>query len=201
MTTPLEQWSGEFGDEYTERNEGLGTLPARQEMFRQILGAKNSHTFVSGKRILEVGCNVGLNLIALRNLRPDSILVGNEPNLQASKRALAVADSWLNDLSSGKCQYDLVFTCGVLIHVPPENLLNLCSAIHNLSNRYILSIEYFSAEPEEKEYRGKQGLLWKRDFGEFWLTHFKLNCVKHGFLWKPATGLDNLHWWLMEKPQ
>ena len=64
-----------------------------------------------------------------------------------------------------------------------------------------MSIEYFAAEPEEKRYRGQDGLLFKRDFGAFWLEMFpELELIDYGFFWKHATGLDNLTWWLFRKP-
>ena len=95
---------------------------------------------------------------------------------------------------------DLVFTSGVLIHVAPDVLPAAYREMHRISARYLLTIEYFSAEPEEKPYRGQQGLLFKRDFGALWLEMFPdLQIVDYGFFWRPATGLDNLTWWLLRK--
>ena len=49
-------------------------------------------------------------------------------------------------------------------------------------------------------YRGEEGLLFKRDFGAFWLENFPdLKPVSFGFSWKPLSGLDNMNWWVFEK--
>ena len=72
--------------------------------------------------------------------------------------------------------------------------------MYRVSNRYIVCIEYFSDKPEEIEYRGQSGMLWKRDFGSFWMEqHPDLKLLDYGFFWRRATGLDNLTWWLWEK--
>lgn len=62
--------------------------------------------------------------------------------------------------------------------------------------RYIVLAEYFSVEPEERTYRGQNGLLFKRDFGGFFFDRFAdLKAVDYGFLRPRATGFDNLTWW------
>jgi hypothetical protein len=92
---------------------------------------------------------------------------------------------------------DLVFTSGVLIHIPPDELLAACQGIYDAAERYIVCIEYFSADPEEKPYRGRK--LWKRDFGSFWLDNFDLIPLACGFAWNRTTGLDNLTWFAFKK--
>ena len=50
-------------------------------------------------------------------------------------------------------------------------------------------------------HRGREGPLFKRDFGALWLDLFPgLALVAYGFFLKRATGLDNLTWWLFAKP-
>jgi hypothetical protein len=72
--------------------------------------------------------------------------------------------------------------------------------IHRLARKYIVCIEYFSHEPQEIVWRGQSGLVWKRDFGSFWLEQFPdLVPVASGFAAKPMTGLDNLCWWVFRK--
>ena len=58
----------------------------------------------------------------------------------------------------------------------------------------------FSDKPVETPYRDHSDVLFKRDFGGFWLDNFPhLRVVSYGFAWKRVTGLDNLTWWLFEK--
>ena len=65
---------------------------------------------------------------------------------------------------------------------------------------FIVCIEYFSAQPQEIVYRGVSEVLFKRDYGGFWVDQFPdLRLIDYGFLWQRATGLDNLTWWLFEK--
>ena len=95
---------------------------------------------------------------------------------------------------------DLAFTSGVLIHIPPEDLETSCREIYRCARRFIVCIEYFADKPETIAYRGKSELLFKRDFGAYWLEIFpSLTSMRWGFAWKQATGLDNLTWWLFRK--
>ena len=96
---------------------------------------------------------------------------------------------------------ELVFTSGVLIHIPDEALDQAISEILRVSSRYILTLEYFSPEPMSIPYRGHNDFLFKRDYGELFLDASPdLEYVADGFFWKRVTGLDNLNWWLFRKP-
>ncbi|WP_211912652.1 pseudaminic acid biosynthesis-associated methylase [Tardiphaga alba] len=204
-TPQVEFWRGDFGNSYTERNTATHRqLAARVAMWSDILKP------LVGKMpesILEVGCNLGINLRALRALSP-ATLYAVEPN--ESARAVLVRDNVLaqENLTDGFAQSikfpdrvaDLAFTSGVLIHIHPDNLLQACEEIHRCSARYIACVEYFSDKPEMIPYRGHDDRLFKRDFGDFWMEHFPdLTVLATGFAWKRITGLDNLTWWLFEK--
>lgn len=204
-TDTIAAWSGAFGDAYIERNQpDADRIAQRQAMWRAILPAMQDDP---PRSILEVGANVGINLRAFCTLS-DAALYALEPNVRA--RGILEQDGVVpsgnilagtgSDIALDDGAVDLVFTSGVLIHVPPEMLPGLYREMHRVSNRYLLTIEYFAVEPEEKPYRGQEGLLFKRDFGAMWLEMFPdLKIVDYGFFWKPATGLDNLTWWLFRK--
>ena len=97
---------------------------------------------------------------------------------------------------------DLAFTSTVLIHVPPAELEKACREIYRVSRRYILCNEYFAATPETISYRGHDDLLFKRDFGGFWLDLFpSLRLLDYGFLWRRVAAMDSTTWWVFEKPQ
>ena len=94
----------------------------------------------------------------------------------------------------------MAFTSAVLIHIAPEDLKKACSEIHRVSSKYIVCREYFATEPESKNYRGHDGLLFKRDFGAFWLDNFPdIELVDYGFLWHKVTGIGDLTWWVFRK--
>lgn len=193
---PIEAWKGKFGNEYTERQPD--NVKARREVWRELL----PHGLGS---ILEVGCNVGHNLQAIGFLNTAK-LYGVDPNKIALQRtankalvistALASADR----LPFATGSMDLVFTCGVLIHVPPDKLEQSLREIHRVSKRWIICGEYFSPHEEEIPYRGQSGLLWRRDYGSLYLDMFEdLKCVKTLFAWRRSTGLDNLLFHVFEK--
>jgi hypothetical protein len=61
-------------------------------------------------------------------------------------------------------------------------------------------MEYFSSTPDEQVYREKSGLLFKRDFGRYYLELFpSLELVDYGFLWSKVVPFDDLNWWLFKK--
>ena len=198
-------WRSQFGDIYTERNEVLpNNLRSRIVLWSNILGIVGSP---SPNSILEVGANLGINLLALKDLT-SAELFAVEPNRLAREKLLEqqimpatnVKNGLAHNLSFQDGSIDLVFTSGVLIHVHPDNLLRSCQEIYRIARRYVVCIEYFSDKPEEIKYRGVGDILFKRDFGSFWLDNFPdLTTLGYGFVWKRITGLDNLTWWVFEK--
>ena len=191
----VEMWRGKFGNEYTERNVELDIRP-RYNLWSEIL----SRIDPPANTILEIGAGSGVNLRALHRLMqargvPVSAV---EPNA-AARAMLDIMDIEAHDGTAahpGRTA-DLVFTSGVLIHIPPDELLAACQGIYDAAERYIVCIEYFSAEPETKPYRGRH--LWKRDFGDYWMENFDLQPLGCGFAWKRTTGLNNLTWWAFAK--
>lgn len=202
----VEFWRGDFGNAYTNRNNLKPDLArARVAMWASILRHTISKPPAS---ILEVGANIGINLRAMRTLT-SARLLALEPNDKA--RTILVEDDVVAaaDVKAGIASAidwpdgaaDLVFTSGVLIHIHPDQLHASMREIHRCAARWVLSVEYFADRPTEVAYRGNDDVLFKRDFGAEWLQLFPtLRPVAYGFEWKQVTGLDNLTWWLFEKP-
>ncbi len=66
LKTEQEQfWSGEFGDEYTERNKGDLTLASNTALFAKIMARTRPI-----QSLIELGANRGLNLQAIKQLLP-----------------------------------------------------------------------------------------------------------------------------------
>lgn len=189
----LEVWRGDFGKEYTDRNEV--DWEDRQITFRGILDG------LAIDSVLEIGCNRGHNLIALSHLLGDDCdIVGIEPNKYAAVLArrdeLTVFDDSVYDLQFGDGEFNLVFTTGVLIHIPSDRLTNAITEIYRVSNEYILAMEYFSPVDISTSYRGSNDLLWKRNFPEIYMTTFPdLIMIRKGICNIP----DEVHWWLWRK--
>lgn len=201
---PIEFWAGQEGDQYHSREEnkgeGLNGLAARTAMWVDVLRhAGDIHS------VCELGANIGLNLIALRRVLPHAKLTGVEVNADACEQLSSAADKVVNESIQGwipEEKYDLTFTRGVLIHIPPEDLAIAYSKLYYNSRKYIMVAEYFSQNPTEIEYRGQKGLLWKRDFAGEMLKKFPdLKVVDYGFIWKldPHWAQDDLTWTLMVK--
>ncbi|WP_339748836.1 pseudaminic acid biosynthesis-associated methylase [uncultured Maricaulis sp.] len=204
-TTQLDAWQGEFGDQYVNRNAPLTEqLRARTRMWARMMRGMAG---AEPETILEVGCNIGLNLRSLDRLT-GAELHGIEPNDKAREsllrdqvlRAENLHKATAQKIPYGDASIDLVFTSGVLIHIHPDHLEAAADEMHRVSRRWLLVSEYFSSKPENIPYRGRDDLLFKRDFGSFFLDRFNdLEVVDDGFLWQRTTGIDNTTWVLFRK--
>ncbi|MDZ4379842.1 MAG: methyltransferase domain-containing protein [Parvibaculum sp.] len=194
-------WSGEFGAAYIERNKGERLINANIVKFSQVL---RSAPGVSS--VVELGCNIGLNLQALNRINKDFQLCGYEINEIAvgKARELGIADivqgSIIEPLSSGR-KYDLAFTSGVLIHINPDELGKVYQNLDDLSSRYILVVEYYNPKPVTVNYRGHDNRLFKRDFAGELIDKFGLKLRDYGFLYHRDNYFpqDDLTWFLLEK--
>lgn len=205
-TKQLELWRSAFGVNYATRQGNRISTENLQRLTRdwgRMLGhAVTPHP----ESVLEVGCNIGRNLVALRAFFPEIHAV--EPNAEAVRLAKANPALEGVDIREGNgfelpyadSSVDLVFTSGVLIHVAPGDLGRAVSEIVRVARHYVLCIEYFSHEPVQVPYQGKDGYLFKRDFGRFYLEAFpELRVLDYGFLWQPMDSSDNSNWWLFAK--
>lgn len=186
-------WKGEFGNEYTDRNQV--DWETKLPIFKQILTGLNI------TNVLEVGCNRGHNLIALRHLLGDKLeITGIEPNKYAADQArqagFSVQDGIISSVPFAANRFDLVFTNGVLIHVPLARLPRAIGELNRVSKKYILAMEYYAEEETEILYRGHHSLLWKRNFYDHFKTAVPVHVIRQGQYMK---GSGPVNWWLFEK--
>ncbi|MBI2517586.1 MAG: pseudaminic acid biosynthesis-associated methylase [Opitutae bacterium] len=202
-STPQEEfWAGEFGDHYIDRNNTSAMIEAKHAMFRRAL------TPAAGIRsVVELGCNIGLNLIALSRLLPQPELRGVEINATAAARArenlpgAQITHGSLFDYTP-EAPGDLAFTCGVLIHLNPDMLPAVYAKLASASRRFVLIAEYYNPSPVTVSYRGHGERLFKRDFaGEFLDVRREFRLADYGFVYRrdPHHPLDDLTWFLLEK--
>ena len=190
----LALWRSEFGRDYTNRNDR--ERPARVASWARLLEG------VTPVRALEVGCNVGWNLVYLERLGIRD-LYGIEPQPGAVERArhrrpaFNVLHGTAFDLPFRDGLFDLVFTSGVLIHIAPAELGAALDEIARVSKRWIAAIEYDHPSERAVAYRGRA--LWKRDHGAAWQSrHPGLRLVRRLEL-GPADGYDDCTAHLFEK--
>lgn len=196
-------WAGEFGSAYVERNSDPIRIARRTAFFAKVLS--RTHGVSS---VLELGANIGLNLVAIRNLLPQSSLTGIEINATALARLSDIAGvralhGSIFDFSPEVIgPHDLTFTSGVLIHINPDRLPDVYDRLYQCSRAYVLINEYYNPTPVEVSYRGHSGRLFKRDFAGEMLDRFPdLELVDYGFQYHrdPNFPADDATWMLLKK--
>ena len=204
----LDKWKGDFGTDYTNRNiQTEEQIKQRSNLLASVLQGIAGYSMQPPSSFLEVGCGQGHNLQALKDIYDtldihDRTFKGVEPNYKAFKIASSQGFDVSNiDFMSFKTDktYDMVFTMGVLIHIPADDLFAFMEKMYKLSNKYILIAEYFSADRRAIDYHGNFDMLWADDYGAYWIEKFKMACLFYGFSWKKLSGLDNLTWWVFAK--
>lgn len=181
-TSQINQWSGEFGREYTDRNtlslEDLDGLYQRNYgINRSELNARFISAISSDACILEVGCNLGNQLVLLQAMGYSDL-----SGIEIQEYAIGKARSRLRNVRLEQASafgipfpdnhFDLVFTSGVLIHIAPDDLPRAMAEIHRCTRAYIWGFEYYAPEIAKVEYRGRDNLLWKADYSQLYLRQF-----------------------------
>ena len=194
MSETVEFWKGDFGRQYTERNRAVD-WKARVPFWKHIADVTEAISF------LEVGCNIGTNLKAIREVLPEVAIMSG---VDVNRDALAMAQTsgfdvvecaaaeigtiWLPESA------DIVFTSGVMIHVSPDELPATMQAIVDMAKTWVLAVEYADTQETEVEYRGHAGRLWRRPYGDLYQAR-GLSLEEQG----EAQGFDACRYWLLRK--
>ena len=154
--------------------------------------------------ICEYGCNVGLNLRALKELFGGADICGYDINPEAVNIANKIlgVDAALDSLLTPKIdKYDLVLTKGLLIHIHPNDIQIAYDNLYTMTGKYLLICEYYNPTPVEVEYHGKSDLLFKRDFAGDMLDKYPdLKLVDYGFRYsRDEYPQDDITWFLLKK--
>jgi pseudaminic acid biosynthesis-associated methylase len=181
-TEQIRTWVGDFGREYTDRN---AQTPAElDEFYRRTFGISRTELnqkFLSeiprDARILEVGCNIGTQLLVLQQMGFHN-LFGIEIQTYALERAkkrisgAVLVQSSVLAIPYPDRYFDVAFTSGVLIHIAPADLPAAMDEIHRCAKQWIWGFEYYAPEMTEVVYRGHEALLWKTDYARTYLERF-----------------------------
>jgi len=191
-------WAGEHGKDYVDRCQV--TSESRKAIFEKIFRF-NTKSFRS---VLEVGCNKGHNLDAIRGYG-DYNVVGVEINKTLCTRPDIINGSaydlpWQHDV------FELTFTAGVLIHIPPGRLHEAMDEMRRVSKKYVMMIEYF-AEKEtgtkyQKDFNFQDG-VWARPYGGIYQGHYPKDQLiasgKIGDIGDDGWGFSKCDYWIFEK--
>ena len=181
-TRQAQEWAGDFGRKYTDRNmldpSGLDALwLSNYGVTRTALNRRFFEAVPQNARILEVGCNIGNQLLLLRDMNFINLY-----GIDVQSYAIRVAKTRLPDASIAEGSaleipfannyFDLVFTSGLLIHIAPSDLTKVLGEINRVAKTWILGAEYYAPKSTEISYREHEALLWKDDFAKRYLQEF-----------------------------
>jgi pseudaminic acid biosynthesis-associated methylase len=176
-------WSSLFGAEYTDRNVfSPETIDSDYQQTYGVSRVEMNKAFLeelglADKSVLEVGCNIGIQLNTLQK-QGYKKLFGIELQAYAVEQAkkntngINIIQAVGDDIPYKTGYFDMVFTSGVLIHISPKNIGPVLDEIYRCTNKYIWGFEYFAEEYIEIPYRGNNNLLWKTNFAKLYLDRF-----------------------------
>lgn len=189
FTNQMEEWAGQFGHGYTDRN--ALSLAELDQLYRRNFGISRTELnadFVSGLdrsiKVLEVGSNIGNQLVLLQNMGFKS-LYGIELQSYAvemskhNTKNINIIEGSAFDIPFKDKYFDLVFTSGLLIHIAPDDILKVLDEISRCSRRYIWGMEFYAEVCAQVNYRGHDNLLWTANFPKLYLDRLdNLKLVK-----------------------
>jgi len=151
--------------EYTEEN--LDKIGKEQSNFIYHLVLA-----LGAKRICEAGCNIGNNL---RGFPIDYEVHGFDMSKHALEEARKRHPSFqfnegnLNNIPFEDETFDLVFTRGVLIHIPNNDLDSILKELLRISKKWVFNLEYFGEDGSMINWKRGDDLLWYRNMKERWI--------------------------------
>jgi SAM-dependent methyltransferase len=158
------------------------------------------HTSIAlgAETICEVGCNVGNNLAHF----PKTARI---TGIDSNDTALAIARTRYpyHDIKSGDITklpfpddtFDLVFTRGVLIHMPQDTLKQSMMELLRITKKWIFNLEYYGTDGKPAEWARAENMLWYRNMGLNW-KYFPVTVLTDTDLPK---AIDNTRFTLVRK--
>ncbi len=209
VTKQMNEWAGDFGKEYTDRN--VCTLSEMEAYYTNRYGVSrtdmNSNfigNFDKNIRVLEVGTNVGTQLLCLqragfRNLYGIELQTHAVELARTGTKEIEIVQGSAFNIPFQNDYFDLVFTSGVLIHIAPKDIVRVQDEMHRCSRQYIWGFEYYSDKYVQVKYREEDDLLWKADFSALFLERFTdLELIKiQYFRYRDSDNVDAM--FLLEK--
>jgi len=116
------------------------------------------------KRILDVGCNIGMELVSFPNYAD---LTGVDSNLLALKKAeqrlpyFKFKQGNITNLDIPDNSYDMVFDRGVMIHLDDNEVDIAMHEMFRVSRKYVMNLEYLGEDGKRIEWRGGEPLFYR----------------------------------------
>jgi pseudaminic acid biosynthesis-associated methylase len=183
ITKQMQEWSGNFGKEYTDRN--ALSLQEMELLYKKHYGITRTEMnlkflgdFDRDMRVLEVGSNIGNQLLCLQKAGFKNLygieLQSYAVELSKSRtEGINIIQGSAFDIPFKDSFFGLVFTSGLLIHIAPEDINRVLDEIHRCTKQYIWCFEYYSDAYTPIPYREHTDLLWKANFSQLFLDRFK----------------------------
>lgn len=175
LTRQEKIWDSGFGEDYNKRNDFSNS--ELDEVYIKDIGVRRTdmnEDFIGfldrDAKILEVGCNIGMQLVNLqemgfKNLYGIEIQSSAVETAKEKTSGINIIRGSAYDIPFRDGYFDLVFSNRVLIHMNPDHLDTALSEIFRVSKKYIYGSEYYSEGVTEiKGYHGETSIAWKRDF-------------------------------------
>ncbi len=183
FTRQMEEWGGQFGKEYTDRNAlSLQELDLLYQGYFGLTRTEMNSKFIDNldrdMKVLEVGSNIGNQLLLLQNMGFKNLYgIELQPyavELSKSRtKGINIIQGSAFDIPFKDSLFDLVFTSGLLIHIAPEDSNEVLDEIYRCTKQYIWGMEYYAEAYTKVNYRKHADLLWKTDFPKLFLNRFK----------------------------
>jgi len=174
-------WSGKQGCRYAGSKNDVKSLDRYYKKLFGITRSQLNHECLAGvpldSQVLEVGCNNGVQLQCLKEMGFMDVM-GVEPNPLAVKKygdnGVCIEQGYGQSLDFPDQTFDLVFTSGVLIHIPPDELSLVLGEMYRVTKNggWLWGFEYFHPSCIERVYDGKRGLCWANNFPLLFQTLF-----------------------------
>jgi pseudaminic acid biosynthesis-associated methylase len=181
---PKKIWSDGFGEQWTDRNQS--TVDEIDRASKKKFGVSRTERLKGfldkidrDIKILEVGANIGTQLKIFEKLGFER-LYGIDVQRKAINEAhqnrpnLDIIEGDALDIPFRDDFFDLVFTHGLLIHIPPGEIEIVMTEIDRCTSEWVYGIEYYAKEYTKVNYRGHDDFLWKTDFPSLYEKHCDL---------------------------
>lgn len=171
ISEQLQRWQGEMGERYSIMEKKL------PDTTRARVASEIIHGIVQPLSVLEVGSSTGEQSLLLYDTWRNTKFVCLDPSRDAvqigQKRfpQFIFIRGYALDLPFADNSFDLVFTAGVLMHIPKEEIQQSIEQLFRVARKYVVMEEYTDDVESATGFYGYPAMLFLREY----------NVVKEGW--------------------